>query len=66
MAIGGPGEETTTEPLIRPTSIKKEGLNLKKEKETFVAVRKDFAKVEESTSQPPEDLKAKEEVKPFL
>ena len=66
MATRGPGEKTATEPLIRQEVIKKEGLDLKKEKETFVAANKDFAKVEASTSQPPGDLKADEEVKPFL
>ena len=50
IATGGPGEKTITKPLIRPKIIKQEGLNLKKEKETFVTTRKDVVKAEASTS----------------
>ena len=66
MATGGLGETIATETLIWQEVIKQEGLDLKKEKETFVTARKDFAEVEASTSQSTEDLKADEEVKPFL
>ena len=66
MATGGAGENIATEPLIQQVAIKQEGLDLKKEKETFVAAREDFAEAEASTWQPPRDLKADEEVKPFL
>lgn len=66
MATGGPGEKTTIEPLIRPAVRKQERLDLKKEKETFVTACKDFAEVEASTSQQPEDFKVDEEVEPFL
>ena len=66
MATRGPGEKTEIEPLIRPAVSKHECLDLKNEKETFVAARKDFAEAEVSTSQLLEDLKVDEEVKTFL
>ena len=41
-------------------------MDLSKEKETFIAACKDFAKAKASTSQTPVNLKADEEVMPFL
>ena len=41
-------------------------MDIKKEKEKFIAARKDFTEEEVSTLQPLEDLKIDEEFKPFL
>ena len=66
MATWGAEEKAAAEPLIQKAAIKKEGLDLQKEKETFVIDQQDFAKAEASTSQAPANLKAEDEVKPFL
>ena len=66
LATRGPEEEAAMEPMIREAVIKQEGLDLKKGKETFVVARKDFAEAEAATAQAPANLKADEEVKPFL
>ena len=66
MATRGPGEKTATETLIRPVVSKHEGLDLKKQKETSITAHKYLSEAEASGLPPPEDLKADEEVKPFL
>ena len=55
MTTGGAAEKANTEPLIQKVAIKQEGLDLHKEKETFVASRQDFAKAEASTPQAPRE-----------
>lgn len=66
MATGGAEEKATAEPLIREAVIKKESLDLQKEKETFIKVCEDFTKDEGPTSKAPTNLRADDEVKPFL
>lgn len=39
MATGGAAEKAKAEPLIRKATIKQEGLDLQREKETFVVAR---------------------------
>ena len=63
MATGGAVEKAEVEPLIHKVTVKQEGLDLQKEKETFVAARQNFAKAETPTLM---NLKEDDEVKPFL
>lgn len=66
MATAAAEEKVAAKPLIRKAVIKQEGLDLQKEKETFVAARKYFDNVEVSTSQAPANFNVDDEVKPFL
>ena len=66
MATRGTGEKVETESLIRKIGSKQEGLDLEKERETFIATRRDFIGTEASTSLLLANLKVDEEVKPFL
>ena len=49
MTTRGAAEKAEVEPRIRKTAIKQEGLDLREEKETFVAAHQDFAKAEAPT-----------------
>lgn len=66
MATGGAKERVVVEPFIRKATIKKERLNLQKEKETFIESHKYFTKDEASTSKAPTSLRVDDEVKPFV
>jgi len=66
MATGGAEERAAINPLIWKSSIKKESLDLQKDKETFIEARKDFTKGEASTSKAPKTQRTDDEVKPFL
>ena len=66
LAIGGAKEKATTEPLIWKVAVKQEGLDLQKEKETFVTACKDFNKDEAPMPKVPANLRTDDEVKPFL
>ena len=66
LATRGTGEKVEIEPLIHKAVSKQEGLDLDKEREIFIAARRDFIETEASTSLLPTNLKVDEEVKPFL
>ena len=66
MATRGLEEEATMEPLICQAAIKQEGMDLKMGEETFITAHKDFVETEATTARPPTNLKADEEVEPFL
>ena len=65
LAIRGTGEKVETEPLIHKAVSKQEGMDLDKERETFILAHRDFIE-RASTSLLPMNLKVDEEVKPFL
>ena len=66
ISIGGNEEKVSIELVIRNASENKESLNLQKEKEIFIEVRKDFVDARASTSTTPLEPKSDDEVKPFL
>ena len=66
MATRGDVEKSKAEPLIRKATVKQEGLDLQKEKETFVTAWQYCAKAEAPTPHARANPKANDEVKPFL